>query len=184
MASLISWGFLGSHYPDNKGWCHFVYTMGTMTFVMFLSRFLLFHLYESPKFLLSQNGQTEAVGIVHGLAKKNGTKTWLTEEILNEIGGEPDIKAESKLSIVEVVKQKLSAFSGERFGPIFADRKLAINTVLLWSCWLTIEMGYPLFSAFLPQYLKNGKGSAAHQSPTIKRTAIMLSLPWLVCRVP
>jgi MFS family permease len=159
VASLIGWGFLGSHYPDDKGWRYFVYTMGAMTFVMFLSRFFLFHLYESPKFLLSQNRQTEAVGVVHGLAKKNGTKTWLTEEILNEIGGGPDIKAKPKLSTVEIVKQKLSAFSGERFGPIFADRKLAINTVLLWFCWLTIGMGYPLFNSFLPQYLKNGKGS-------------------------
>lgn len=26
-------------------------------------------------------------------------------------------------------------------------------------CWLNIGMGYPLFNAFLPQYLKNGKGT-------------------------
>lgn len=27
--------------------------------------------------------------------------------------------------------------------------------VLLWICWATIGMGYPLFNAFLPQYLGN-----------------------------
>ncbi len=41
--------------------------MGAMTFVMFLSRFLLFHLFESPKFLLSRGRQAEAVAVVHGM---------------------------------------------------------------------------------------------------------------------
>jgi hypothetical protein len=133
--------------------------MGTMTFFMFLSRFLLFHLFESPKYLLSQGREEEAVAVVHGMARKNRKTTWLTVEILDEIGGAEDAKQDTKLSHMEIVKRKLSAFSGERFGPIFADRQMAINTVLLWFCWLTIGIGYPLFNAFLPQYLKNGKGS-------------------------
>ena len=174
VASLIGWGFLGSSYPVDKGWRYFVYTMGAMTFTMFLSRFLLFHLYESPKFLLSQGNQRGAVAVIHGMAKKNGKTTWLTEEILNEVGGEPDIKAKSKATFVEVMKEKLSTFSGERFGPIFVDRKLAINTALLWFCWLTIGMGYPLFNAFLPQYLKNGKngGESVSNYVTYRNYAI------------
>lgn len=32
---------------------------------------------------------------------------------------------------------------------------------LIWFCWLTIGMGYPLFNAFLPQYLTNAGGSSA-----------------------
>lgn len=27
--------------------------------------------------------------------------------------------------------------------------------ILIWFCWTTIGMGYPLFNAFLPQYLAN-----------------------------
>jgi len=34
-----------------------------------------------------------------------------------------------------------------------------MTTVLLWFCWLTIGMGYPLFNAFLPQYLSKGRGA-------------------------
>ncbi|KUJ18032.1 MFS general substrate transporter [Mollisia scopiformis] len=159
VASLIGWAFLGSHYAPDKGWRYFVYTMGTLTFVMFLARFLFFHLYESPKFLLSRGRQSEAVAVVHGMAYKNKTTTWLTEEILNEIGGDPSAKDVHKLSTSEIIRRKLSSFSTERIGPLFHTRQLGMTTVLLWFCWLTIGMGYPLFNAFLPQYLSNGKGS-------------------------
>ena len=84
VASLIAWGFMGTSYPVNIGWRYFVYTMGALTFSMFLCRFLIFELFESPKFLLSRGRQAEAVAVVHGMAFKNKTTTWLTEEILNE----------------------------------------------------------------------------------------------------
>jgi MFS family permease len=160
VASLIGWGFLGTDYAVDKGWRYFVYTMGAITFGMFLSRFLLFHLYESPKFLLSRGRQAEAVAVVHGMAYKNKTTTWLTEEILNEIGGHPEVVTGAKLTTTEIIKRKLASFSGERIGPLFSSRKLGWNTALLWFCWLTIGMGYPLFNSFLPQYLANGKTSS------------------------
>ncbi|KAK2625779.1 hypothetical protein QTJ16_005091 [Diplocarpon rosae] len=160
VASLIAWGFLGGSYPEDKGWRYFVYTMGVMTFLMFSSRFLLFHLYESPKFLLSRGRQGEAVAVVHGMAKKNKTTTWLTEEILNEIGGDPAISADQALTTQEIIRRKLSSFSTERIRPLFANRKLGITTGLVWFCWLTIGMGYPLFNAFLPQYLTQGTNAS------------------------
>jgi len=126
---------------------------------MFLARFLLFHLFESPKFLLSRGRQAEAVAVVHGMAFKNKTKTWLTEDILNQIGGHPEKIQDQKLSSMEIVKRKLSSFSAERISPLFHTRKLGIATVLLWFCWLTIGIGYPLFNAFLPQYLSNGRNA-------------------------
>lgn len=175
VASLIAWGFLGSSYPVNVGWRYFVYTMGALTFVMFLSRFFLFHLYESPKFLLSRGRQSEAVGVVHGMAAKNRTTTWLTEEILNEIGGNPAAINDVKLTTSQIIKRKLSSFSGERIGPLFHDRKLGMTTALLWFCWATIGMGYPLFNAFLPQYLARGKtstGEAVSNHITYRNYAI------------
>lgn len=157
--SIVAWGFLGGNYAPDKGWRYFVYTMGTLTFFMFLARFALFHLFESPKFLLSRGRQSEAVAVVHGMAAKNRTKTWLTEDIPNAIGGDPAAKDANTLSTAEIVKRKLAAFSGDRIGPLFHTKKLGWTTGLLWFCWATIGMGYPLFNAFLPQYLANGKGS-------------------------
>jgi hypothetical protein len=112
-----------------------------MTFVMFLARFLLFHLFESPKFLLSRGRQAESVAVVHGMAYKNRAKTWLTEDILNEIGGHPEQVHDQKLSDMAIMKRKLSMFSSERIRPLFYTRKLGITTVLLWFCWFTIGIG-------------------------------------------
>lgn len=186
IASLIAWGFIPNYScsaeldscnitpagepccdkASNMGWRYFVLTLGALTFCMFVCRFFLFHLFESPKFLLSRGRQAEAVATVHGIAYKNKRQTWLTVDILNAIGGDPEAVDDSKLTVGEIIKRQLGKFSTQRIGPLFATKKLGINTCLIWFCWTTIGMGYPLFNAFLPQYLSNsGKGDVP-ETPT------------------
>ncbi|EEH36307.2 hypothetical protein PAAG_06725 [Paracoccidioides lutzii Pb01] len=170
VGSMVAWGLipnfscsadeLSCTKEKNMGWRYLVITLGGLTLVMFMCRFFLFHLYESPKFLLSRGRQEEAVSVVHAVAYTNGSSTWLTNEILNEIGGYPEEISpdQQKLSNLEIVKRQLSKFSTQRIAPLFATKKLGFTTVLLWFCWATIGMGYPLFNSFLPQYLgNNGK---------------------------
>lgn len=186
IASLIAWGFIPNYScaddtpscrlePDfpgcctkdnNWGWRYFVITQGAITFSMFVARFFLFHLFESPKFLLSRGRQSEAVAVVHGIAYHNKAKTWLTEEILNEVGGDPEVVQDDKLGTVELVKRNLSKFSGSRIGPLFNGWKLSVTTALIWFMWATIGMGYPLFNAFLPQYLANSSNSDGSTTST------------------
>ncbi|KAL8698594.1 MAG: hypothetical protein Q9224_001784, partial [Gallowayella concinna] len=154
LTALSVWWPVGQ-LISSLGWRYFNLTLGALTFVMFMCRFFLFHLYESPKFLLSQGRQAEAVAAVHGIAYKNRKTTWLSEEVLNEIGGTAAVVEKQKLSTGEIVKRNLGKFSTERIGPLFATRKLGLMTCLIWFCWTTIGMGYPLFNAFLPQYLAN-----------------------------
>lgn len=137
------------------GWRYFNITLGALTFVMFILRFFFFHLYESPKFLLSRGRQADAVATVYGIAHANRQKTWLTVEVLNEVGGYPDEGTGHKLSTAEIIKRFFGKFSTERIGPLFGTKRLGIMTALIWFCWATIGMGYPLFNAFLPQYLQN-----------------------------
>ncbi|KAI9753571.1 MAG: hypothetical protein M4579_005089 [Chaenotheca gracillima] len=160
IASLVAWGFI-PNYADDKGWRYFILTMGALTFMMFVCRFFLFHLYESPKFLLAHGRQSEAVACVHGIAYKNKKRTWLTEEILNEIGGDPEVVSHQKLSTKEIVGRQLNKFSTERIAPLFATRQLALSTSLIWFCWATIGMAYPLYNAFLPQYLSQATAGGA-----------------------
>ena len=96
---------------------------------MFICRFFLFHLYESPKYLLARGRQSEAVASVHGIAYKNKAKTWLTEDILNEIGGYPEEVTEQTLSFGEIVQRNLSKFSLERIGPLFVNKKLGFSSM-------------------------------------------------------
>ncbi|MCJ1311079.1 hypothetical protein MMC25_004749 [Agyrium rufum] len=197
IASLIAWGFIPNYScdptliscritepgvpccrsEDNMGWRYFVYTLGVFTFLMFCARFFLFHLFESPKYLLSRGRQSEAVATVHGIAYRNKAKTWLTEEILNEIGGIPEQSDDTKLSVGEIIKRFFSRFSSDRIGPLFATRRLGLMTALIWLCWATIGMGYPLFNAFLPQYLANaGKNQAPTSTAIVYRNYAITSI--------
>ena len=110
------------------GWRYLVLTLGALTFAMFFCRFFLFHLYESPKYLLSRGRQAEAVHAVHGIAHKNKKQTWLTEDILNEIGGYPEQVAKQTLTFKEIIVRYLSKFSLERIKPLFGTKKLGINS--------------------------------------------------------
>lgn len=112
------------------GWRYLVLSLGAITFAMFLCRFLLFQLYESPKFLVSRGRQDEAAAAVQGIAYRNNTKTWLTAEILNEIGGHPETVADEKLSYAEIIRRSLSRFSYQQVAPLFANKRLGITSML------------------------------------------------------
>jgi hypothetical protein len=88
-------------------------------------------MFESPKFLLARGRQAEAVAVVHGIAYYNNSTTWLTEDILNQIGGDPDVTNE-KLATADIVKRNLGKFSTQRIKPLFDGWRLGTTTALLW----------------------------------------------------
>ncbi|KAL3476628.1 major facilitator superfamily domain-containing protein [Aspergillus californicus] len=184
ISSMLAWAFIPNFScedaatctkANNWGWRYLVLSLGAVTFAMFICRFFLFTYYESPKFLVSRGRQDEAVAAVQGIARKNRTTTWLTEEVLNEICGYPE-EAEAKAgSTAEVIKRSLHRFSYQQVAPLFANKRLALSTILLWFCWTCIGMGYTLFNAFLPQYL--GANSSTYE--TYRNYAITA-----VCGIP
>ncbi|WQF88914.1 Putative major facilitator superfamily, MFS transporter superfamily [Colletotrichum destructivum] len=168
-SSLAAWYFIagGGRPADdgNTGWRRFVLAIGLVTFFMFVVRFFVFRLFESPKFLLSRGRQAEAVAVVHGIAARNGARTWLTEEVLDAVvDGAADDRDDDneeperrhRPGTTNVLRERMAAFSGDRLRPLFKTRTLGLATVIIWFVWATIGMGYPLFNAFLPQYLSHG----------------------------
>ncbi|KAL8796995.1 MAG: hypothetical protein Q9195_000766 [Heterodermia aff. obscurata] len=132
---------------------------------------------ESPKFLLSRGRQEDAVATVYGIAHANQRTTWLTVEVLNEVGGYPEEGREVKLSTSEIIQRFFSKFSTERIGPLFGTKRLGTMTALIWICWATIGMGYPLFNAFLPQYLQNaGKDQPLTPTSVVYRNYAITSI--------
>ncbi|KAM5352423.1 hypothetical protein ACJ41O_005146 [Fusarium nematophilum] len=158
-SSLVAWFFI-ARWPVDQGWRYFIVTIGLITFAMFIVRFFIFHLFESPKFLLNKGRQNEAVAVIHGLAYRNNTRTWLTSELLDQVACADDEQSGPRvarqrrptLSTAGVLREKLRSFSGERLRPLFQNKTLGLATGLIWFCWAAIGMGYPLFNAFLPQY--------------------------------
>ncbi|TKW51305.1 putative MFS-type transporter PB1E7.08c [Colletotrichum tanaceti] len=188
-SSLAAWYFIaGAGRPpaaadgsdNNTGWRRFVLAIGLVTFFMFVVRFFVFRLFESPKFLLSRGRQAEAVAVVHGIAARNGARTWLTEEVLDAVvdgagGGAADDRDNDddndrrrhrhRPRTTNILRERMTAFSGDRLRPLFKTRTLGLATVIVWFVWATIGMGYPLFNAFLPQYLSHGGAAAPSPSP-------------------
>jgi MFS family permease len=181
-SSFFAWYFMTTQ-DVNVGWRSFIMTIGIVTFFMFLLRFLVFRLFESPKYLLSQGRQAEAVAVVHGIAHRNNARTWLTEDILDAVAEAEGLeRSTSHLSTRNIIKQSLAGFSAEHLRPLFNNRTLGAATLLVWFCWATIGMGYPLFNAFLPQYLSHGgsppadgdlPSASANTSETYRNYAII-----------
>ncbi|RFU77301.1 mfs-type transporter [Trichoderma arundinaceum] len=179
VSSLAAWFFI-AQWPVNIGWRYFIMTIGIITFAMFSIRFFLFHMFESPKFLLNQGRQHEAVAVVHGIAYRNGAKTWLTSEILDLVAADDPEQSShvarqysmSSAPRSNILKEKLRGFSGDRLRPLFQTKTLAIATSLVWFCWATIGMGYPLFNAFLPQYLSHHDGDSGAEAMQDETSAI------------
>lgn len=160
IASMLAWAFIPNYScavdavtcnkADNWGWRYLVLSLGAITFSMFLCRFFFFTLYESPKFLVSRGRQDEAVAAVQGIAHKNKTTTWLTEEILNEIGGYPEEKESQSLSTTEIIKRSFERFSYQQVAPLFGSTRLAISSV------------YPIFP-----FLSSTPTNNRHSHPTL-----------------
>ncbi|KHN99433.1 sugar transporter [Metarhizium album ARSEF 1941] len=172
VSSLAAWYFI-ANYAADRGWRYFIVSIGVVTFAMFVIRFFIFRLFESPKFLLSKGRQGEAVAVVHGIAYTNGTKTWLTSEILDLVAADDDSGQEASgphrpgSSRPSALFNKLKGFSGARLKPLFENKTLGWATALIWFSWASIGMGYPLFNAFLPQYFSHSHGGgAADQVPS------------------
>ncbi|CAO1634812.1 unnamed protein product [Parajaminaea phylloscopi] len=200
VASLIAWAFI-AHYTctgsnsaptagpggalefcnpaDNMGWRYTFYTLGAISFVSFLLRFVVFQLPESPKFFLTQGRDAEAVAVMRDIARRNGRELptdVLSVAILRAAAGEDTSNIDNDDEVhletgfkaivkdcVQVPKAIVSAIvniNADSFKPnlahirpLFATGMLTYNTLILWLIWGLIGLAYPLYNAFLPTYL-------------------------------
>jgi MFS family permease len=167
--AVVAWGFLPNfscatdtpagqcRKQDNMGWRYLLYTMGSLTLVGWAARFFLFHLHESPKYLIGQGRYTEAIETLDAIAKYNGTTQPLTVVALEQV--ERDYAQQHGLAPVDrkaSIKRAIAQFKPGGFTHIralFATKKLALSYTLLLLIWGMIGLASPLYSNFLPEYL-------------------------------
>ncbi len=113
-------------------------------FVMFILRYFIFHLYESPKYLMGRGRDEEAVVVVHKLAEYNGKTSTLTIEQLRAVeddvaggskSGDAEKGAKMDTSAMAAVRRRLRQFNMDHVKALFATRKLAWSTSLLITLW-------------------------------------------------
>ncbi|KAJ5913552.1 hypothetical protein N7504_002435 [Penicillium tannophilum] len=170
IVSLLAWVFLANFScptdatpatcsrSDNMGWRYTMITLGALSLAFTFIRMFLFKLPETPRFLLSQGRDQDAVDAVNYVAKQNGKPQLLTIGMLREIDARLGLivneeEAPTKLSVKEIVSENMDAFKGKHYRALFATRKLARQTIIIWAVWLTVGIAYPLYFNFLPSYL-------------------------------
>lgn len=165
IATLIAWPLLGNltceqdaacRKGDNMGWRYFVITMGGLTLLMFLIRFLCFTIFESPKYLMGKVNDEEAVRVVHEVARRNGKTSSLTVADLKAC--EPEGYVHKTNVVADAVKRRLEDVKFERVRTLFSTKRLALSTGMIMAVWAFIGLGYPLYNAFIP-YIQAIKGA-------------------------
>ncbi|KAJ5109422.1 hypothetical protein N7456_006097 [Penicillium angulare] len=166
LANLVAWPLLGDFTcssaegctkQNNMGWRYFLIAMGGLAMLMFLARFALFTIYESPKYLMGKGRNAQAVQVVHEVARRNGKTSSLSQEDLDELDRAPDGSSHGVQS-TSLVQQRLEKLKFEHVRALFNSPKRAYSTTLIIFVWAFIGLGYPLYNAFIP-YITAQRGA-------------------------
>ncbi|KAF4125472.1 Major Facilitator Superfamily [Geosmithia morbida] len=165
VTNLVAWPLLGNltcqqdretcARGENMGWRYLLIIMGGLTLLMFLVRFAAFTIYESPKYLMSQGQDEEAVRVVHQVAKRNGKATDLGIDQLRAC--EPEGYAGPQADVKTTLKRHLDKVNTRQVGVLFSTPRLALSTGAVMLVWALIGLGYPLYNAFIP-YIQSLRG--------------------------
>ncbi|KAM0431272.1 hypothetical protein ACHAPT_005242 [Fusarium lateritium] len=194
IVSLLAWLFLSKFAcvdatdctrQDNMGWRYLMITLGGVAICLGLVRILIFKIPESPKYLLSQGRDAEAVAAVNYIARFNRKPETLTIDLLQEIDNRiqglstaPKVTqtidelaaapatpaVPTKLSFADIIKENFKDFNLSSFRSLFAGRKMAQHSSVTFLIWLTIGVAYPLYFAFIPSYLEQKSSYSANTS--------------------
>ncbi|OCL09165.1 MFS general substrate transporter [Glonium stellatum] len=194
-AVLIAWPFVTKYscspndiaagscvYRNNFGWRYSLWTYGAFNLPMVVARYL-FHLKETPKYLLGRERDEDAVKVVQKVAERNGKQTWLKIEDLQRIDVELTQSTSPTLNnpTKSIIKRRLAKFEPSKVKALFCTPKMAISTTLILLIWSMISMSYTLFNSFLPFYLKMKISQTGSMSnDTLFRILVIQS----VCGIP
>ncbi|KAF3920931.1 hypothetical protein ABW20_dc0101262 [Dactylellina cionopaga] len=155
------------------GWRYLYLTIATFTVTLWTIRFFFFKLHESPKYLLAQGRDVEAVAVIDAIAKQNGKENKVTVNQLAEIETAVRI-AKGMPPIVEVGDEKTasdrkgvlaetmdlflkscSVLSSKQIKSLFATKKLAFSTSMVMLLWMTLSISWNTYNLFLPVFIAN-----------------------------
>ncbi|KAI9685343.1 MAG: hypothetical protein M1820_010814 [Bogoriella megaspora] len=157
ITGLLAWAFMSNYScdpdatpatcsrADNWGWRYLHFTCGSLVLVMALARLFVLKMTHTPRWLLSQNRDEEVFKVLDGIARKSKTTHGLTLEQLHSEG-----------TIAHTEKSPWSAYRVKmHFKGLFQTRKLGWSTTVILANWFVIGMVSPLYTVFLPFYLKS-----------------------------
>ncbi|KAJ6508275.1 MFS general substrate transporter [Mycena sanguinolenta] len=149
----------------NNGWKHLLAALGILTLTMFIARILLFHLYESPRYLVHAGRPAEALEVLQLIARFNGAPALAGELGLADVDDTVRVAPDDDDNGVGVGYEAIGG-GGKGYVPHWAHRLLARvqmvlvpewrrTSLLVWGAWCGMALAYTLFNVFLPKLLES-----------------------------
>lgn len=176
IAGLFAWAFLPNFScsdptlvpnaapctkANNYGWRYVWFASGALVFAMSIARITVIRLKETPKYLIGEGKDAEAVETLMHISHKYKRPISLTLERLQACG---NVGMGDRLGSVTHAKSKWSFNEiWVHLKGLFVTRRIGFSTSLIWLSWLLIGLAYPLYNVFLPSYLSS-RGAALGDS--------------------
>lgn len=146
---------------SNRGWRYIWFVNGGFVLLVAILRLTVIKLEETPKFLVANGRDEEAVEVLHKIASKYNRTCSLTIEDLQQCG-ETTYNKEyvENPSFKESIKMM-----GKHIKTLFANKTMARSSTLLFVSWALLGISYPMYSNFLPQLLQSRGANTA--APTV-----------------
>lgn len=118
-------------------------TVGALALLFTFTRTVLFHMPETPRYLLSKGRDSEAVEAVNWVARRNKRPEPITMDMLETVDVQLGLASSNNLSDLrmsnrEIVRENLRSFHGVQYKALFATKQLGRHTGITWFIWLII----------------------------------------------
>lgn len=131
-----------------------MYTLGAITLFIFIMRFVVFRMQESPKYLVYRGQDEKAISSLDYVAKFNGQTNSLTLKMLKDLE-KPASRSTSEDAApgAHASKSVVQQFKGEmtRYRLLFVNRDIATLTILVWLTYAFDFFGFTTAGEFPPR---------------------------------
>jgi len=170
---------------DNYGWRYLLFTLGAITMLVFVLRFVVFRFQESPKFLLYRGKDEKAVKVLQHIAHFNRTSTPITLETFAALSGDDDASgtAPSTSPILGGGAQQATAtfrakckIELQRYRLLFKNATTTRLTILIWIIYIFDYWGFSIAGGLLPYILQQKSKEAGLSTESTYRSYIYIYL--------
>lgn len=151
---------------DNWGWRYLMFTIGAITFAVFILRFVVFRFQESPKYLLFRGQDEKAIEVLQHIARYNKRECTVTLENFTALSSDASSSSstggdstsnqpilgsgstQQKLPVSQRIQLELA-----RFKVLFSSFAMTRLVVLVWIIYAFDYWGFTIAGSFLPTIL-------------------------------
>lgn len=147
---------------DNMGWRYLLYTLGGITLLIFVLRFVVFKLYESPKCLIYNGQDASAVGVLHRIAKVNKRQCRLSLADLEALDTGNDLRElDSTHPLRDGERKEKGVLRLDRYRMLFSNWQMTRLTILVWLTYVMDFWGFTVAGFYFPRIVALKDNQAA-----------------------